>query len=199
MQQIRDGGPVTVTDPEVIRYFMTIPEASQLVLQAGCLGKGGDIFVLDMGEPVRIVTLAEDLIRLSGLTPYEEIDIVFTGLRPGEKMFEELLISGEGVMPTTHEKIKVVSAIGGDLQSVSVALDRLFELADNFNTIGIIRSLCMLVTEFKPGRRYTDPVKVDFKQSHVNYASGKKAGVFPAKVIPIRTNLACVDLTAKSQ
>lgn len=104
-EQIRRGEAITVTDKEMTRYFMTIPEASQLVLQAGALGKGGEIFILDMGEPVKIVNLAEDMIRLSGLTPYEDIDIVFTGVRKGEKLFEELEITGEDLDKTNHPKI----------------------------------------------------------------------------------------------
>lgn len=104
-EQIRRGEAITVTDKEMTRYFMTIPEASQLVLQAGALGEGGEIFILDMGEPVKIVTLAEDMIRLSGLTPYEDIDIVFTGVRKGEKLFEELEITGENLDKTNHPKI----------------------------------------------------------------------------------------------
>ncbi|MEO6333535.1 MAG: nucleoside-diphosphate sugar epimerase/dehydratase [Pyrinomonadaceae bacterium] len=104
-EQIQKGEPITVTDKEMTRYFMTIPEASQLVLQAGALGTGGEIFILDMGEPVKIITLAEDMIRLSGLTPYEDIDIVFTGVRKGEKLFEELEITGENLDRTNHPKI----------------------------------------------------------------------------------------------
>ncbi len=104
-EQIRRGEAITVTDKEMTRYFMTIPEASQLVLQAGALGSGGEIFILDMGEPVKILDLAEDMIRLSGLTPYEEIDIVFTGVRKGEKLFEELEITGENLDKTNHPKI----------------------------------------------------------------------------------------------
>lgn len=110
-QQISQGGPVTVTDPEMIRYFMTIPEAVQLVIQAGSLAKGGEIFILDMGEPVRIVQLAEDLIRLSGFQPYEDIDIKFTGIRPGEKLYEELLTSEEGTSSTKHDRIFVAKPV----------------------------------------------------------------------------------------
>ena len=123
--QILKGGPVTVTDPEATRFFMTIPEAVQLVLQAGSMGNGGEIFVLDMGEQIRIVQLAEELIRLSGLTPYKDIDLVFTGLRPGEKLHEELLLTEEGVMPTSHEKICIAQASRHNLADLDLHLDRL--------------------------------------------------------------------------
>ncbi len=107
LEQIKKGGPVTVTHPEMKRYFMTIPEAVLLVFQAAAMGKGGEVFVLDMGEPIKIVNLAEDLIRLQGLEPYKDIDIIFTGLRPGEKLFEELLTAEEGTDQTYHEKIYI--------------------------------------------------------------------------------------------
>ena len=109
LEQIKDGGPVTVTHPEIKRYFMSIPEAVLLVLQAAYMGSssGGEIFVLDMGEPVKIVALAENLVRLNNMEPYKDIDIIFTGLRPGEKLFEELLTAEEGTEATTHAKIYV--------------------------------------------------------------------------------------------
>lgn len=129
-KQIERGGPVTVTDPDVIRYFMTIPEACQLVIQAGALAEGGEIFILDMGDPVRILNLAENIIRLSGLRPYDDIEIQFTGLRPGEKRFEELLLDEEGIRKTTHNKIYVGKPLSIDQGMLQEQLDHLLSLVD---------------------------------------------------------------------
>jgi len=150
MEQIRHGGPVTVTHRDVIRFFMTIPEATQLVLQTGCIGNGGEIFVLDMGEPIRIVDLAEELISLSGMTPYDDIDIIFTGLRPGEKLFEELLIAGEGIRLTTHHKIKVLESLQVDFKQLEAQLNTLDMVANANNLTQLMESLKDIVPEFSP-------------------------------------------------
>src|SRR5206468_12282428 len=129
--QIARGGPVTVTHPEMTRYFMTIPEASQLVLQAGAMGNGGEIFLLDMGEPVKILDLAIDLITLSGLRPHEDIEIKFTGIRPGEKLFEELSITGEDSGRTAHPKIGVIKKRPEDFDAVCRGIARLTAIMDS--------------------------------------------------------------------
>jgi FlaA1/EpsC-like NDP-sugar epimerase len=108
-EQLAKGGPITVTHPDIIRYFMSIPEAAQLVLQAGLMGAGGEVFMLEMGDPVRIVDLARDMIRLSGMSE-DEIEIKFTGLRPGEKLYEELVADNEASLPTPHPKLRIVSS-----------------------------------------------------------------------------------------
>ncbi len=149
-EQIRKGGPITVTHPEVTRYFMTIPEAVQLVLQAGSMGKGGEIFLLDMGDPVPIVHLAEEMIRLSGLRPHEDVELVFTGLRPGEKLYEELMLAGEGVARTAHEKIRVFNAARYDPQMLAAQMNRLHKALKAMDRQGIHAVIRELVPEYQP-------------------------------------------------
>ncbi|HHV18789.1 MAG TPA: polysaccharide biosynthesis protein [Thermoanaerobacterales bacterium] len=133
-KQIESGGPVTVTHPEVIRYFMTIPEAVQLVIQAGALAKGGEIFILDMGEPVKIADLARDMIKLSGLEPDVDIEVDYIGLRPGEKLFEELLLNEEGITATKYKKIFIAKPTFTDVDVFESELGELRELLFNSNT-----------------------------------------------------------------
>jgi FlaA1/EpsC-like NDP-sugar epimerase len=132
-QQIAQGGPVTVTHPEATRYFMLIPEAVQLILQAGALGSGGEIFVLDMGKPVKIINLAHDLIKFSGLRPGQDIAIEFIGLRPGEKLVEELLTAEEGLTQTSYEKIFVGKPQVSDAKLLSHTIARLIQDAQQDN------------------------------------------------------------------
>lgn len=147
-QQIQQGGPVTVTHPEITRYFMTIPEAVQLVLEAAIMGKGAEIFVFDMGKPVKIVDLALKMIRLAGLTPDEDIKIVYSGLRPGEKLYEELLNEAEKTLPTHHEKIKIAKIIPCS-HKVIRDIEELINMSRLEDNYGIVRKMKELVPEFK--------------------------------------------------
>ena len=156
--QIKRGGPVTVTHPEVTRFFMTIPEASQLILQAGALGKGGETFILDMGTPIKIVDMARDLIRLSGKEPDVDIKIQFTGLRQGEKLYEELITQGEGIVETSHEKIMVIKAnddwngYGNREEYRSCLLrhlDELWRIAETYDGCAIREKIKEIVPEYE--------------------------------------------------
>ena len=150
-KQIEAGGPVTVTHPDIIRYFMTIPEAVSLVLQAGAFAKGGEIFVLNMGEPVRILDLAENLIRMSGFVPYQDIDIQFSGLRPGEKLFEELLMDEEGLQDTENKLIHIGKPIKLDEQKFLSSLDELYKVCLNEPDPATVRKLIGdIVPTYKP-------------------------------------------------
>jgi FlaA1/EpsC-like NDP-sugar epimerase len=158
-EQLRKGGPLTVTHPDMKRFFMTIPEAVQLVMQASTLGKGGEIFVLDMGEPIKIVELAKNLIRISGAE--RKIDIVFTGIRPGEKLFEELQFQSEGLKPTAHEKIRVLD--GGKIEFAEMQqwLDELSLTIDTRNVSRVIQQLRTVVPEYCPSAQVLSLCDVD--------------------------------------
>ncbi len=154
-RQIERGGPITITHPEATRYFMTIPEASQLILQAGGMGKGGDIFVLEMGTPIRILDLANDLIRLSGKKPGEDIQIQYTGLRPGEKLYEEYITADENIVRTIHKQIMVLKGNGkpshADFKkSLHTKLNYLYEAAGEMNADKIKNILQEIVPEYIP-------------------------------------------------
>jgi FlaA1/EpsC-like NDP-sugar epimerase len=149
-KQIKKGGPVTVTHPEVTRYFMTIPEACQLILQAGSMGKGGEIFLLDMGTSIKIDDIARDLIRLSGFEPDVDIKIEYIGLRPGEKLYEELIIEGEGIVPTTHDKIMALKGAECDMHLLNGKIDELIKIGEDQKVEKIKAKLKEIVPEYKP-------------------------------------------------
>jgi len=162
-RQIEEGGPVTVTHPEITRYFMSIEEAAQLVLQAGAMGKGGEIFLLKMGKPVKIAELARDLIKLMGKEPETDIPIVYSGLRPGEKLYEELITEGEGIVPTPHEKIMVLKGDHGkSYHEMQALLSALASAAKNHNAAEIKKILQKLIPEYTPDEEAV-PV-IDFRQ-----------------------------------
>lgn len=158
-QQIADGGPVTVTDPKIERYFMTIPEAARLVIQAGAIGRDGEILLLDMGEPVRILDLATDMIRLSGLQAGKDIEVEFTGLRPGEKLFEELHVRGEKQLPTPHPKIALAEHKHRDFAAVGGSIERLLQLPDDHPEL-IIPLLQQIVPEYAQSQPTEEPDQV---------------------------------------
>ncbi len=147
-RQIESGKPVTVTHPDIIRYFMTIPEAVSLVLEAGAMAHGGEIFVLDMGAPVKIVTLAENLIRMYGKVPYEDVEIKFTGLRPGEKLYEELLMDEEGLRETSNKKIFIGNQIEIDRQKLLAQLEEIERLANDNDSDKVVEKLAEMVPTF---------------------------------------------------
>jgi FlaA1/EpsC-like NDP-sugar epimerase len=180
--QIRRGGPVTVTHPDMYRYFMTIPEASQLVLQAGAMGNGGEIFVLDMGEPVRIMDLARDTITLSGLKPGEDIDVVFTGIRPGEKLFEELEISEEQMTRTRHPKIFIGMIAGYPPERVQYLLRQLAILSQNGHEPELRRFLSEMLPEAqleKSGPGSEQPVLQDSVERQAHQPVTEGFGLIP--------------------
>jgi FlaA1/EpsC-like NDP-sugar epimerase len=148
-QQIETGGPITITHPDITRFFMTIPEACQLVLEAGAMGKGGEIFIFDMGESVKIVDLAKKMIKLSGLILDKDISIIYTGLRPGEKLYEELLANEENTIPTHHKQILIAKVKEYDFETISSSINELINLFDQQNNKSIVKKMKELVPEFK--------------------------------------------------
>jgi FlaA1/EpsC-like NDP-sugar epimerase len=185
-EQIARGGPVTVTHPEMTRYFMTIPEASQLVLQAGAMGKGGEIFLLDMGEPVKIVQLAMDLITLSGLRPNEDVEIQFSGIRPGEKLFEELSITGEDVARTAHPKIGIIKKRPEDFERVCAGFKLLSDMMNSSTADEIRAVLQEIVPEYSPSvpspiaARAEEPVVITTPQAGLAATAIPVVQVHPA-------------------
>lgn len=149
-KQIAEGGPITVTHPDINRYFMTIPEACQLVLRAGSIAQGGEIFILDMGEPVKITDLAKDLIRLSGLKEGEDIEIIFTGLRPGEKLYEELLLDTKSAQTTVYEKIFIEKLKPVSKELITEQVDHLIEGIYHENRDQVVKEIMEMVPSFKP-------------------------------------------------
>ena len=177
-QQIARGGPVRVTHPEMRRYFMTIPEASQLVMQAGAMGQGGEIFILDMGEPVRIVDLARDLITLSGLRPGEDIDIEITGVRPGEKLFEELSTDAEHADKTKHPKVFIGRIKPHDWDATLAGVQALIEAAE----VGVVERVRAVLGEIVPEYREARPPAPRTRSSEVVAVAGD--GLEPARPAP---------------
>jgi FlaA1/EpsC-like NDP-sugar epimerase len=145
-EQIQNGGPVTVTDERIVRYFMLIPEACKLVLEAGTKGNGGEIFVFDMGKPVRIADLAKRMIKLSGA---KNVEIKYTGLRPGEKLYEEVLNDKEGTKPTFHEKIRIAEVRSYEFAEVSKDIDELIEISKGYDNMATVKKMKEIVPEYK--------------------------------------------------
>ena len=173
-KQIQSGGPVTITHPDIIRYFMTIPEACQLVLEAGTMGKGGEIFIFDMGEPVKIMDLAEKMIKLAGHTINQDIEIKITGLRPGEKLYEELLSDESKTLPTHHDKIMISEDISGDYETINTYVNKIIKAAiKNNNTISVAK-LKSLIPEFKSNNSEYEILDFDVNDEIQNLTRFKK-------------------------
>jgi FlaA1/EpsC-like NDP-sugar epimerase len=196
-QQIAAGGPVTVTHPEARRYFMTIPEAVQLVLQASSMGVASDIFVLEMGQQILIADLARNLIRLSGLEPDLDIPIIYTGLRPGEKLFEELMLNGEGIKPTSHPKIRVLNGGHVSFEQVQLWLNELSALVEAKNVYGLVQAFQGIVPEYKASQELLTLCEVDRHDMALMYRRARgqlwnSVGSIPNDLLPaqlaMRTN-----------
>jgi FlaA1/EpsC-like NDP-sugar epimerase len=148
-KQIAEGGPVTITHQDIIRYFMTIPEACQLVLEAGAMGNGGEIYIFDMGKPVKIIDLAKKMIKLAGFIPEKEIKIKIVGLRPGEKLYEELLNDTSKTLPTYHNKIMIAQEIQDEYENLHIEVEELIDIANYYDNDDIVAKMKKIVPEFK--------------------------------------------------
>lgn len=172
-KQIEASGPVTVTHPDITRFFMTIPEACQLVLQAGALGEGGEIFVFDMGESVKIVDLARKMIKLSGFEVGKDIHIVFTGLRPGEKLYEEVLNVKETTLPTPHKRIKRAKVREYDFEEIKCEMQELSEIMKEGNTFEVVRKMKLIVPEFKSKNSVYEEIDFQLEAVKMEYIMEK--------------------------
>jgi FlaA1/EpsC-like NDP-sugar epimerase len=173
-QQVASGGPVTITHREMMRYFMTIPEAVSLVLQAMSMGNDGEVFVLDMGNPIKILHLAEQVIRLSGFEPYRDIDIIETGIRPGEKLFEEILTSGEGISRTSHQRLFIAKQDRIDYSRIGIAMDRLqraVRINDWRVALDVLRDF---VPEYPPGAHLLPPAPALVERNEIATTSSSQ-------------------------
>ena len=172
--QIVRGGPVTVTHPEMVRFFMTIPEAVSLVIQAGAMGEWGEVFILDMGEPVKIVDLARDLIRLSGYAPDKDIKIKFSGIRPGEKLYEEILTSEEGTSATRHERIYVSKAndvnSGCFWEDIAYLEKRISEV----DRVKIVEKLYQMIPKYIPSEHWSEQIAATREDNQVEKEEGSE-------------------------
>jgi len=162
-EQIKKGGPLMVTHPDITRYFMTIPEACRLVLEAGYMGKGGEVFIFDMGKSVKILDLAHKMIRLAGLVPNQDIKIVFTGLRPGEKLYEELLNDEENTLPTHHKKIMIGKVREYSFVEIEDQINQLLVYAKKNNDHQVVVLMKKLVKEFKSKNSVYETIDEEFK------------------------------------
>ncbi len=165
-KQIQEGGPVTITHPEIIRYFMTIPEACQLVLEACSMGKGGEIFIFDMGKPVKIIDLAKKMIRLAGFVPEQEIKIKIVGLRPGEKLYEELLNDSAKNLATHHEKITIAEEVCDEFDVISLGIEELIEASKSANNDKIVSLMKRIVPEFKSLNSVFETLDIEVKDMY---------------------------------
>jgi len=182
-KQIQKGGPVTVTHPEITRYFMTIPEACQLVLEAGAMGKGGEIFVFDMGKSVKIIDLAKKMIKLSGLELGIDINISITGLRPGEKLYEELLNDKENTLPTHHPQIMIGKVIAYNHFEIKTAINKLINTATTQDNFKIVKQMKEIVPDFVSKNSIYEKLDLEKPQEAVKRNGNKVKGIVGSRYL----------------